>query len=265
MARWNKLGTRGNVSDRRGIRTGTLGILGTLLMVGVGYLFGVDPLQMLFQLQQENLILQPRNEEDVSQYEGYDSYEEFATIVVGSLDEYWNQYVRNYREPTLVLFRDSTSSGCGRASSFVGPHYCPLDEHIYLDETFFEQLQQQFGAQGGDLAEAYVIAHEVGHHVQNVTGNLQNTRDNEASIETELTADCYAGAWLGSLKGQNVFEPNELYEALDAAAAVGDDNIQQKTQGSVRPETWTHGSSESRKKAFLQGYQNPDNPERCGL
>ncbi len=145
----------------------------------------------------------------------------------------------------------------------VGPHYCPLDEHIYLDERFFDELQARFGATGGDVAEAYVIAHEVGHHVQNVLGLLSNRESAEASVRTELTADCLAGAWLGSLQSQGVFEENEILEAVDAAGAVGDDNIQQRTEGTIQPETWTHGSSADRKQSVMLGFQNSGNPSVC--
>jgi predicted metalloprotease len=130
-----------------------------------------------------------------------------------------------------------------------------LDNTIYLDETFFAELSVNLGAKGGDVAEAYVIAHEVGHHVQNITGTLAKADD---SVQTELQADCYAGAWAGSLRDTGVFELNEITEAMDAAAAVGDDNIQEKTQREVHPESWTHGSSDARVQAFTTGYETGD-------
>jgi len=136
----------------------------------------------------------------------------------------------------------------------VGPHYCPLDSVIYLDETFFGELQSRLGAAGGDVAEAYVIAHEVGHHVQNELNLLDASRSNAASVEVELQADCFAGLWLGSLKSEGVLEEGETREALDAASTVGDDNIQKRTEGEIQPESWTHGSSEQRKNAFTAGY-----------
>jgi predicted metalloprotease len=144
----------------------------------------------------------------------------------------------------------------------VGPHYCPLDSKIYLDETFFAQLQTRLGAQGGDVAEAYVMAHEVGHHVQNELGILNVSEDNEGSIATELQADCFAGLWLGSLKSEGILEEGEIREALDAASTVGDDNIQQRTQGEIQPESWTHGSSEERVQWFTAGY-NGAGMESC--
>lgn len=258
MANWNKLGSRGHVEDRRSM-AGGVGVLGTLAIVGLTYLMGGDPISALFQLQGGS---NPLSEEERAAYEGMDSYENFSSLVLGSLDEYWAGIYTGYEAPTLVLFRGSTSSACGGASSYSGPHYCPTDATLYLDETFFEELQGSFGAEGGDLAEAYVIAHEVGHHVQNLMGRLGGT-NNAASIEIELMADCFAGAWIGSLSDEGIYEESELTEALDAAAAVGDDNIQKRTQGTVQPETWTHGSSEQRKESFLLGYNNPDQPSAC--
>jgi predicted metalloprotease len=147
------------------------------------------------------------------------------------------------------------------ASSQVGPHYCPYDKKIYLDETFFDALVTELGASGGDVAEAYVIAHEVGHHVQNELGTLEavnQSQDSEASINIELQADCFAGLWANSIKSAGVFDAGEIKEAMDAAAAVGDDHIQETVRGRVNPETWTHGSSEQRVKAFNTGYETGD-------
>lgn len=194
---------------------------------------------------------------DSQEFAGEDSYEQFAAAVLGSANDAWRGYWSDYREPTLVLFRGGTESGCGGASSRVGPHYCPLDETIYLDETFFDELTNQLGAQGGDVAEAYVIAHEVGHHVQNVMGLLDSGgRSNEESVEIELQADCFAGLWAYSLRDEGIFEQGEIVEAMDAAAAVGDDRIQEKVTGQVNPETWTHGSSDARVAAFTKGYES---------
>jgi predicted metalloprotease len=165
----------------------------------------------------------------------------------------------------LVLFRSATQSGCGLATSDVGPHYCPQDQTIYIDETFFIELQERFKAKGGDVAEAYVIAHEVGHHVQHQAGVLeqaQRSGTQSSAIATELQADCYAGAWANSIAHLGVFEQNEINEAIDAAAAVGDDRIQQSANGQVTPETWTHGSSAERVKWFTLGFESGD-PNVC--
>ncbi len=185
-----------------------------------------------------------------------------------------------HHPPTLVLFRGSTDSGCGGADSSVGPHYCPGDDPstpeqepgvIYLDETFFDAvLEHQLGATGGEVAEAYVIAHEVGHHAQNELGltdqviRLQQqdpSQANTLSVAMELQADCYAGVWAGTLEG-DVILPGELRQAIDAAQAVGDDRIQRKTTGMVNPETWTHGSAEERVSWFMKGHDTRD-PNAC--
>lgn len=258
MADWGKILSRGNVTDRRGI--GGLaggGIVTMVLLMGVTYLMGGNPLDIL--LQTDPAVLQSAiNPEDKTQYEGQDEYEVFVSTVLGSNNDYWReafqQQNKTYTEPQLILFRGQTNSACGGAASLVGPHYCPEDNTIYLDETFFEQLTTRLGAEGGDVAEAYVIAHEVGHHVQNLLGRLGGSTSNEASIATELQADCFAGLWAGSLRTSGVFAEGEINEAIDAAAAVGDDSIQQKTQGDVQPETWTHGSSADRVSAFNTGY-----------
>ncbi len=167
-----------------------------------------------------------------------------------------------------MLFRTATQSGCGTATSDVGPHYCPADSTIYLDETFFEELQRRFGAEGGDVAEAYVISHEVGHHVQNELGIMDDIRSGssgaarEDSINLELQADCFAGVWANSVSQIGVIGPGEIKEAIDAAEAVGDDRIQKSVTGQVNPETWTHGSSVQRAQWFNAGY-NTGKPADC--
>jgi predicted metalloprotease len=202
-----------------------------------------------------------------SQYDGVDNYERFASSVLGSNDALWRSAFersgKTYQAPKLVLFRDATSSACGGATSDVGPHYCNIDQTIYLDERFFDELTERFGARGGDVAEGYVIAHEVGHHLQDELGTLTSVhslmqrnpeRQSELSVALELQADCYAGIWAGVMQGQGIIEPDEISQALDAASAVGDDRIQKKITGHVNPETWTHGSSADRKKWFTTGY-----------
>jgi predicted metalloprotease len=263
MANWDQLTRQGNVSDRRGMKVGGLGLVGTIMVVGISMLLGADPTEMLSQLEQQGGLAPAGVTQNAPEFEGVDDYERFSGLVLGSLDGYWEQRLEGYSPASLVLFRDRTTSSCGGASTYVGPHYCPPDQSIYLDERFFDQLKGEFGAQGGDVAEAYVIAHEVGHHVQALLDRLPSSGSQEASIQTELTADCFAGAWLGSLKDQNIYEQNEITEAIDAAIAVGDDNIQQQTQGSVQPEAWTHGSSAQRKQSLLLGYESPDDPSVC--
>jgi predicted metalloprotease len=266
MANWGTLGSRGNVEDRRGSPLGILGggagIVGVVLYVLFNFLGGgnIDPNVILRELQ--NTQVQNQQNYTTSDFEGEDSYEVFASTVLGSTNDMWsNIFAQNnysYTPPQLVLFRSATQSGCGIASSDVGPHYCPTDKTIYLDETFFNELTRRFGAQGGDVAEAYVIAHEVGHHVQNELGlmdQLQSDQSNQASINIELQADCFAGLWAASIKNLNVFEPGEIHEAMDAAAAVGDDRIQASVTGRINPESWTHGSSQERVSWFNRGFE----------
>lgn len=282
MAFWDKLGRSGDIEDRRG--TGSPlpfglspGVLtsGAVLILG---LFGlnVDP-ALVEQVIQLSGASSSQQSDQSAEFKGVDDYEAFASSVLGSTNDYWSSVLKNtatpYSNPKLVLFRDSTRSGCGIATSDVGPHYCPADQTIYLDETFFDVLKEQLGGSNGDVAQAYVIAHEVGHHVQNKTGimaSVQNdpayqaTGQNTLSVRLELQADCYAGLWAHSIKDKGVFENDqEINEALDAAAAVGDDRIQ-ASSGSVNPETWTHGSAEQRTAAFKAGWTSGDT-NRCSL
>lgn len=258
MALWERLGSRGTVVDRRGMRLGGVGgisLSGLALLFAIHYLTGGSIGDVLAQLP---AMQGTATETQYStEYDGRDAYEEFVATVLGSANNALrNQFAligAEYREPQLVLFRDATQSACGYADARVGPHYCPRDETIYLDETFFAELQSRFGARGGDVAEAYVIAHEVGHHAQHLLGGLESETQNEA-IATELQADCFAGVWAYSLKDSGVFEEGEIMEAMDAASAVGDDRIQERTEGRVRPENWTHGSSAERQSAFSKGY-----------
>lgn len=271
MADWGKILGRGNVEDRRssGLAIGG-GIGGVVAIAALIFSFvSGAPINLNDLLNTVSVVTQSQvTSED---FQGADNYEVFTATVLGSTDDYWTAQFeaqnKTYEKPKLVLFRTATNSACGYASSDVGPHYCPADQTIYIDETFFTELQQRFKAKGGDVAEAYVIAHEVGHHVQNLTGALQRAQEENtqaSSIATELQADCYAGVWAHSIASIGVFEPNEINEAIDAAAAVGDDRIQQSVNGQVSPETWTHGSSADRVKWFTTGYESGD-PTVCAL
>ena len=262
MAFWDKIASRGNVEDRRAMPMavgGSLGLGGIALLLAFTYLSGGDLSDVLTQID-PNAIIQEQPAQDVSQFAGEDDYEVFASSVLGSANDVWTrifaQQGEEYIGPKLVLFRSLTESSCGNASSQVGPHYCTLDKTIYLDETFFEELTNKLGAKGGDVAEAYVIAHEVGHHVQQELGiNDRTGSSQDASINLELQADCFAGIWANSIKDQGIFESGEIKEAMDAAEAVGDDRIQEKVTGQVNPESWTHGSSEQRLDWFAKGYE----------
>lgn len=269
MANWDKILGRGNVEDRRSMAPaaiGGLGVTGIALLLLFNVLAGGDVGDVLNQLQDIPIERVQNTQKD--QFEGADSYEVFASTVLGSNNEMWTKLFQeagqNYTPPKLVLFRTATESACGVATSEVGPHYCPLDKTIYLDETFFDELVNRLGAEGGDVAEAYVISHEVAHHAQNEFGIMEQVNNsekenaqlsNELSVKVELQADCFAGLWANAIKDLDVFLPNEIHEAMDAAAAVGDDRIQKKSSGYINPESWTHGSSEQRVNWFNRGYE----------
>jgi len=272
MANWGKIGARGKIEDRRGmtVPTGGIGIVGIGIVLAVMYFGGLDSgVEVMNVLQESNAPVSTTGQ--LAEFAGEDEYELFASQVLGIGNIVWTNIAKEkgilYREPTLVLFRGATQSSCGGANSASGPHYCPVDETIYLDETFFDEMIRRFGARGGDVAEAYVIAHELGHHVQNIFGTMDQVRtaqghsphkSNVLSIQQELQADCFAGIWAHALRGKDIFEKGEIMEAMDAAEAVGDDRIQQKTSGQINPESWTHGSSKERKEWFTRGYQSGD-------
>ena len=186
--------------------------------------------------------------------------------VVNSVQAYWEERQPNYQEATTVFFSGSTNTGCGAASSSIGPFYCPTDQRIYIDLGFYQDLRNRFGAQGGPFAEAYVIAHEYGHHVENLRGVLARARSRDtgpqsAAVRVELQADCMAGMWARGAVDTGFIEEltdADIADGLNAAAAIGDDRIQEQAQGQVSPESWTHGSSEQRQKWFLIGYRSTE-------
>lgn len=269
MADWSKIVSRGFVEDRRSMRPvmGGIGLTGIALYLLVTILTDGQiniPIETL-----QNIAVETQQVTDSDEFLGEDDYEVFASTVLGSNNDMWTQVFmkanRTYIPPKLVLFRQGTQSSCGIATSEVGPHYCSLDKTIYIDETFFDELTYRFGAKGGDVAQAYVLAHEVGHHAQNEMGiidlvmsdvGLNEKESNELSIKLELQADCFAGLWANSIKHLEVLMPDEIEEAMDAAAAVGDDRIQKSVTGRINPEQWTHGSSEQRVEWFTKGYES---------
>jgi predicted metalloprotease len=197
---------------------------------------------------------------------------QFVRAVLGSTEDVWNalfkQMGRSYEEPRLVLFSDAVQSACGKASAPVGPFYCPPERQVYIDLSFFRELDQRFGAPG-DFAQAYVVAHEVGHHVQNLTGiaervdaareRASEAQANALSVRQELQADCYAGVWGHYVAGSKTgiqLDPGDVEEGLAAAAAIGDDRLQRQSQGQVTPETWTHGSSDQRVRWLRRGLES---------
>ncbi len=266
-----------NVEDRRGGGIGRGGLavgggIGTLAIALLALLFGVDPRQLL-NGGQDGGPAPPGQTQQAPPRE--DEMSQFVRRVLGSTETVWGEvFSRNgssYREPRLVLFTQQVQSACGRADAAVGPFYCPGDEKVYIDLSFYDELRSRFRAPG-DFAQAYVIAHEVGHHVQNLLGTsdkvtamqqrASEAQSNRLSVMLELQADCYAGVWGYYAKQRGVIEPGDLEEALGAASAIGDDRLQRESQGYVVPDSFTHGSSEQRMRWFKQGFDSGD-MRRC--
>ncbi len=270
----------GNVDDRRGsfgggggggfnIPGGLFskgGIVVVIIIVVVSWISGVNPLQLLQQVDgggsnysTEQSYTPTASEQELAQ---------FVKVVLAETEDVWNKQFTDYREPTLVMFTNSVQSGCGNASSSTGPFYCPADEKVYIDLSFYSDLKNKFGAPG-DFAQAYVIAHEVGHHIQHLMGisdKVHNMRSqqseseiNEMSVRLELQADFLAGMWAHYAdQTNNILDPGDIDEALTAASAIGDDRLQQQTQGRVTPDSFTHGTSAQRVKWFKKGYETGD-------
>jgi hypothetical protein len=255
-----RLGRRStNISDKRGMGGAVAGGgVGVLVLALIGMFLGVDPRALI----QAGGGGAPGAEQPGREGAPSDPAGDTVAAVLGSTEDAWRQVFAQagseYPPPTLVLFENAVNSACGYAQAAVGPFYCPRDQQVYIDLAFFRELQDRFGA-SGDFARAYVIAHEVGHHVQNVTGVFDRgggARDNETSVRQELQADCLAGIWAYHAGMQNLLEGGDVEEALNAAAAIGDDRLQQEAQGRVVPESFTHGSSEQRVRWFRRGYES---------
>jgi uncharacterized protein len=261
-----------NVEDAResggGRRLVLGGGIGTVILVVLYLLLGGD-LQTLFDAQQQAQVSQP------AQYDNQaprDEASRFVAVVLADTEDAWHEIFRQiggqYQEPRLVLFTDLIQSGCGFASGATGPFYCPQDQRVYIDLGFFRQLQERLGA-GGDFAEAYVIAHEVGHHVQNLLGitdrvqaargRVSQSEYNQLSVRLELQADFLAGVWARYTdRVKQVVEAGDIEEAMRAASAVGDDRLQYRSRGYVVPDSFTHGTSEQRVRWFRRGYETGD-------
>ena len=291
-----------NVEDRRSDGSGGLGggfrpagmgggrgiplkggsLVTIAVIVGIGWLvFGINPLQMLAMVtgggggftQSEDTSYQQAPSPGSTQTGAgvNDAGKQFVAKVLGSTEDVWNDIFKTagetYQPTPLVLFSGMTRSACGQASSASGPFYCPLDKKVYIDLAFYDELKRRFGAPG-DMAQAYVIAHEVGHHIQDLTGILPKFNEmrrtmskaeaNEMSVRVELQADCYAGVWANRTDQKGMLEAGDIDEALNAATQIGDDAIQKRTQGVVVPESFTHGTSAQRNAWFKRGYQSGD-------
>ena len=261
-----------NVEDRRGMSGGGMAIgggLGGIVVLVIALLLGADPRQLLEQSRgvdpsSGSTTSRPTNPQE-------DELKQFSSTVLASTEDVWadifRQQGRTYSKPTLVLFTDAVRSACGEAGSAVGPFYCPGDQKLYLDLSFFNDLQTRFRAPG-DFAQAYVIAHEVGHHVQNLLGTMDKVDSlrgrmseaeaNELSVRLELQADFLAGVWAHYAQRKGILEPGDIEEALGAASAVGDDRLQREGQGYVIPDSFTHGTSEQRARWFRKGLETGD-------
>ena len=261
-----------NVEDRRGMRFGggkSIGI-GTIVLALVAMYFGIDP----------SVVLQGGSDMSAQQQQGPapappadDEAARFVSQVLADTEDTWREiFKRNgmqYRDPKLVLFSDATPTACGTGQSAMGPFYCPADQKVYIDLSFYRDLQTRFRAPG-EMAQAYVIAHEVGHHVQHQLGiadkvrqlqaqSRDQARANALSVRMELQADCFSGIWAHHAnRTRQILEQGDLESALTAAAAIGDDRLQKQTQGRIAPESFTHGSSEQRVRWFRRGYQSGD-------
>jgi predicted metalloprotease len=266
--RWQDLRRSTNVEDRRGMRAGLpiTGGLGLVVVLVIAALTGVNPLALLGGGGGGTESAPPAD----------DPARDFVSKVLGSTEDAWGTVFsssgQQYRAPSLVIFSGYTSTGCGTGQSATGPFYCPLDQTVYIDLSFYDALRDRLGAPG-DFAQAYVIAHEVGHHVQNMLGTMERANQlrgggdevaaNAMSVRLELQADCYAGVWANRAESAKpILEQGDVEEALGAASAIGDDRLQRQSQGTVVPESFTHGTSEQRVRWFKRGLEQGD-PRSC--
>ena len=261
-----------NIEDRRGMRPVRTGVglsIGGVLFLVVLSLLGINPLPFLGVATQEPEVQMQESAQPYQESPQETALRELTAVVLADTEDTWSailpQYGVPYREPTLVLFDGLVQSGCGTAESAMGPFYCPLDQKVYIDMSFYEDLSKRFGAPG-DFAQAYVIAHEVGHHVQNLVGTAEKVQAaqqraskvqaNELSVRMELQADCYAGVWANhAARSRRLLEAGDVEEGLNAASAIGDDRLQRMSQGRVVPDAFTHGSSEQRVRWFRKGME----------
>ena len=273
--KWKGREGSGNIEDRRGMSTGRMAVgggIGTIVVLLIVLLLGGDPVKLLDSLQQGGPAIETGQ---IATTPEEDEMAQFVSVVLKDTETVWSKIFEqsgsNYKQPKLVMFRDQVQSACGFASAASGPFYCPGDENVYIDLSFCDQLKTKFGAYG-DFAVAYVIAHEIGHHVQNQLGilgkvnsqrsELNEKKANQLTVRLELQADFLAGMWAHYAEQMlNTLEAGDIDEAANAAVSVGDDNLQKKFQGRVVPDAFTHGTSAQRKEWFLKGWEtgNLDN------
>ena len=287
--RWKGRRTSNNVQDRRGggaVKTGGISIIGVIIAFVAWKFFGVNPMQayqMSSQVTQSSSAQQAAPENETAEQQ---EARLFVSTVLADTEDTWvpifQQIGREYQEPTLVMYSGATSTACGTGQSAMGPFYCPADQTVYIDTTFFKEMRTQMDISGeqnqselsrqdqaGDFAQAYVIAHEVGHHVQTLLGisqqvnkvrqQVSQTEGNQLSVRQELQADCLAGLWAKQTNQRHQFlEQGDIAEAMDAAEKIGDDYLQRKSRGSVVPDSFTHGTSEQRQRWFDRGFTSGD-------
>jgi predicted metalloprotease len=277
--RWEGGRRSDNVEDRRGMRVGGKGLavggLGTVALVLIAMFLGVDPGVVLNQVAGPTAT-EEQQADPASRSPEENRLAEFSSVVLADTEDVWNQVFREagsqYQLPKMVLFSGAVNSACGFAQAAMGPFYCPNDQKLYLDLSFFNDLHTRHGAPG-DFAQAYVIAHEVGHHVQNLMGILEQTHAakaraseeeaNAIQVRVELQADCLSGVWANRAhQNRQILESGDIEEALGAAAGVGDDRLQKQSRGYIVPESFTHGSSEQRMRWFMIGAKSGD-PNQC--
>lgn len=274
--RWEGRRESENIEDRRGAgfsvgRAGGIGI-GTIVLALVAMFFGVDPSIVLQNAPSSPPQADVREQAPGQTAAAQDEMRRFVAVVLADTEDVWNEAFRRagkqYREPKLVIYTGGTRTGCGVGQAAMGPFYCPQDQNVYIDLAFYEDMRRRFKAPG-DFAQAYVIAHEVGHHVQTLLGisdkvrSMQSRASEEQSnaiqVRMELQADCFAGVWANrTQKAKNILEAGDVEEALNAASAIGDDRLQQRSQGYVVPESFTHGSSDQRVRWFRRGIETGD-------
>ncbi len=266
--RWIGREQSDNVEDRRRVSGSGLAVgggVGGIIIYLLYVLLGGDPSQAP-QLLPGQQTSTGQNQQQPNPAE--DSLAQFTSVVLKDIEDVWGDILNNYRKPKLVLFSDAVESACGNASAAVGPFYCPGDEKVYIDLSFFRELKERFGVPG-DFAMAYVVAHEVGHHIQNLMGTsnkvhslqqrMNESQGNKLSVKLELQADFFAGVWANhAQKMKAILDPGDIDEALKAANAIGDDRLQQESQGRVVPDAFTHGTSAQRMYWFKKGYETGD-------